>query len=328
MKAFRFEKPRAGLSLRHIPIPKPGPNQVLIQVKAAGLCHSDCHLLKGDGSLTTPITLGHEVSGIVASAGSEVRGFQPGDRVAIGLRSHPFESQEWTSAPGLGCDGGYAEYALASAAHLERIPQNVSFAQAAVATDAMATAYHAVVIEAGVRPGMTVCIIGIGGLGMSGLVFAVLLGANVYAVDVVPMKLKEAVRLGAHECFENLDEARGVDFDVIIDFAGTGQTTSMAVEKTRKGGKVVVVGLAASSITVSVTALVTRSISIIGSFGASQDDLRAVFKLLADGKVPLELCEIDFADVPGGLDALNKGCISGRLWTDPSKSRRNEMAKV
>ncbi|KAL3295484.1 alcohol dehydrogenase GroES-like domain-containing protein [Colletotrichum asianum] len=177
----------------------------------------------------------------------------------------------------------------------------------------MATAYHAVVVEANVRPGMTVCIIGIGGLGMSGLVFAVLLGADVYAVDVVPTKLKEAVRLGAHECFENLDEARVVDFDVIIDFAGTGQTTSMAVEKTRKGGKVVVVGLAASSITVSVTALVTRSISIIGSFGASQDDLRAVFKLLADGKVPLELCEIDFADVPAGLDALNDGCNHNAL---------------
>ncbi|KAF0320019.1 putative alcohol dehydrogenase [Colletotrichum asianum] len=190
----------------------------------------------------------------------------------------------------------------------------------------MATAYHAVVVEANVRPGMTVCIIGIGGLGMSGLVFAVLLGADVYAVDVVPTKLKEAVRLGAHECFENLDEARVVDFDVIIDFAGTGQTTSMAVEKTRKGGKVVVVGLAASSITVSVTALVTRSISIIGSFGASQDDLRAVFKLLADGKVPLELCEIDFADVPAGLDALNDGCgHTSRPKVEAAKRRVNSL---
>ncbi|OHE90440.1 alcohol dehydrogenase GroES-like domain-containing protein [Colletotrichum orchidophilum] len=320
MQAFQFEEPDGGLHLRNVPIPQPGPGQVQLRVKAAGLCHSDCHILKGkDVVIQTPITLGHEVSGIITTLGPDVKGFSPGDRVSVGLFSYPIEVRDWTAAIGLSYDGGYAEYALAPVSRLVRIPDVVSFPQAAVATDAMATSYHAVVIEAAARPGMTIGIIGIGGLGMSGLGFAALKGANVYGIDIAESKFKEAKRLGARGCFKSLDDATEVEFDIFVDFAGTGETTKEAIETVREGGKVVVVGLANAEIMVPSYALVGRSVKLVGSIGASENDLRDVFELLANKSIEPELNEIPFAEIPAGLDALDRGEARGRLWADPSK---------
>ncbi|KZL86885.1 alcohol dehydrogenase GroES-like domain-containing protein [Colletotrichum incanum] len=323
MQAFQYESPRDGLQLRRLPIPKPGPNSVQIRVKAAGLCHSDCHLTKGHDAVLVkkPITLGHEVSGIITSVGLNVVSYRPGDRVAVSLLAHPLdlEDRDWGMAIGLGFDGGYAEYAVAPVSRLVRIPDGVPFSQAAVATDAMATAYHAVMIEAGVRPETTIGIIGIGGLGMQGLGFAALKGATVYGIDVVDSKFTYAKRLGARECFKSLEEAGDIVFDVVVDFVGAKETTRSALERVKEGGKVVVVGLAAGEITISSTDLIERSISLVGSFGASEADLMNVLELLSKKKLEPELEEIHFADIPAGLDALDKGKVQGRLWADPSK---------
>ncbi|KAL2880308.1 hypothetical protein SGCOL_004357 [Colletotrichum sp. CLE4] len=224
-------------------------------------------------------------------------------------------------AIGLGFDGGYGEYVLAPAARLVHIPYGLPFSQAAVATDAMATSYHAVVIEAAAKPGMTIGVIGIGGLGMSGLGFGVLKGAKVYGIDISESKFKEAKRLGASGCFKSLDDATDIEFDAIVDFAGTGETTKQAIEKVNEGGRVVVVGLAASKITIPSYALIGRSVSLIGSFGASEKDLRDVFELLANKSIEPELKEIPFEEIPAGLDALDRGETQGRLWSDPSKAK-------
>ncbi|RYC78407.1 hypothetical protein BFJ63_vAg18718 [Fusarium oxysporum f. sp. narcissi] len=325
MKAFQYDNPKDGLQLRDVPVPEPGPGHVQLQVKAAGMCHSDCHIVKGDKDdwLTKkPTTLGHEVAGVITKVGSDVKDYRPGDRVTVSLVGYPIEERNWTECIGIGYDGGYAEYAVAPVRRLVRIPDNVSFAQAAVATDALATSYHAVVVEADAKPGLVVGVIGLGGLGLSGLTFGILKGATVYGFDVVEAKLNDARALGAHACFLNLDDAKDVAFDVIVDFAGTGSTTQAAIQAVKSGGKVVVVGLGAELIPVPSSALVLHTRMLVGSVGASAEDLTEVFKFLQDGRLSPLLVEVPFTNIPASIDLLAKGGVNGRLWADPSKLSR------
>ncbi|WAO90759.1 PKS-ER domain-containing protein [Fusarium falciforme] len=322
MKAFQYENSQEGLELRDIPKPEAGNGQVQLQVKAAGMCHSDCHIVSGssDAWLTKkPITLGHEVAGIITEIGPGVAGFSLGDRVAVSQVCHPVEERDWSLGIGLGFDGGYAQYAVAPARRLIHIPEGVTFAQAAVATDALATSYHAVVAEAGAKPGMTIGVVGLGGLGMSGLAFGALQGAVMYGFDIDKDKFEEATRLGASGCFESLDLASDVVLDAIVDFAGTGHTTQSALRTVKEGGKVVLVGLAAKTAVVSTELMVLRTVTLVGSLGASVDDLAQVLKLLKEGLIDPMLVEVPFSEIPASIDALAKGGVKGRCWADPSK---------
>ncbi|KAH7161012.1 chaperonin 10-like protein [Dactylonectria macrodidyma] len=322
MKAFQYENSQAGLELRDILVPEPDIGQVQLEVKAAGMCHSDCHIVSGTSDawlFKKPITLGHEVAGIITKIGPGVAGFSVGDRVAVSQVCHPVTERDWSLGIGLGFDGGYAQYAVAPVRRLMHIPNGVSFAQAAVATDALATSYHAVITEAGAKPGVTVGVIGLGGLGMSGLAFGTLQGAVMYGIDIVEEKFHEAKQLGAHGCFKSLDEAKGVAFDVIVDFVGTGSSTVAALRAVEQGGKVVVVGLAAKTVTVPTDVLVLRTVALVGSLGASVDDLANVLRLLDGGVINPLLVEVPFSEIPASIGALAKGSVKGRLWANPSK---------
>ncbi|EEU39036.1 uncharacterized protein NECHADRAFT_81639 [Fusarium vanettenii 77-13-4] len=322
MKAFQYENSQKGLELRDIPKSEPGNGRVQLQVKAAGMCHSDCHIVSGssDAWLTKkPITLGHEVAGIITEIGPGVTGFNLGDRVAVSQVCHPVEERDWSLGIGLGFDGGYAQYAVAPARRLMHIPGGVTFAQAAVATDALSTSYHAVVAEAAAKPGMIIGVVGLGGLGMSGLAFGALQGAAMYGFDIDKDKFEEATRLGASGCFESLDLASDVAFDAIVDFAGTGNTTQNALKAVKEGGKVVLVGLAAKKVEVPTELLVLRTVTLVGSLGASVDDLAQVLKLLKEGLIDPMLVEVPFSEIPASIDALAKGGVKGRRWVDPSK---------
>lgn len=322
MKVFQYENSQKGLELRDIPKPEARNGQAQLQVKAAGMCHSDCHIVSGssDAWLTKkPITLGHEVAGIITEIGPGVTGFNLGDRVAVSQVCHPVEERDWSLGIGLGFDGGYAQYAVAPTRRLMHIPEGVTFAQAAVATDALSTSYHAVVAEAGAKPGMAIGVVGLGGLGMSGLAFGALQGAVMYGFDIDQDKFEEATRLGASGCFESLDLASGVVLDAIVDFAGTGNTTQNALKSVKEGGKVVLVGLAAKTVEVPTELLVLRTVTLVGSLGASVDDLAQVLKLLKEGLIDPMLVEVPFSEIPASIDALAKGGVKGRRWADPSK---------
>lgn len=326
MQALRLETSAGGsLHTRQLPIPTPGPGQALLKVEAAGLCHSDTTILAGAGSSFihgTPITLGHEVAGTVVALGpspSSPPPFQAGERVAVALISHPIEHARWSSAIGLGFDGGYAQYALAPVANLVRVPAGVGFAQAAVATDSIATAYHAVRGEGRVGAGMTVAVVGLGGLGMNGVVVAALQGASVYGVDVNAGKLEDARRCGAVGAAASLEELKGVEFDVVVDFVGKRATVAAAVSAVRKGGRVVLVGLGDAVGEFPIARLVTRGITLKGSIGASKEELVSVLDLIATGKIAPKLQEIPFADVEKGLKSLDGNEVSGRLFTCPNK---------
>lgn len=234
MKAFRFTDISKGLELRDIPIPTPGKGQMLVQVKATGLCHTDCNVLSGKDDMLfwkRPITLGHEIAGIIVDLGPDVTSFSIGERVVSGVgTSHPLTIEDVTTSAGIGYDGGYAEFAVFNEVKTLRIPDGATFAHAAVATDAVATAYHAVVAEGQATSSSTIAIIGLGGLGLSGVSIASFMGAKVYGVDVNPKKYPMALHSGALTCAKSLEYFSGIRFDAVVDFAGAGFTTAAAVK--------------------------------------------------------------------------------------------------
>jgi propanol-preferring alcohol dehydrogenase len=268
-----------------------------------------------------PLTLGHEVAGDIIEIGSEIKGYEIGNRIACAQMSQPATIENWSNAIGLAYDGGYAEFAIVRANNITRIPEGVTFAQAAVATDSVATAYHAVVTEGPIRPGQTVAIVGLGGLGLSAVRIAHLKGAVVYGVDLDIGKFEQAIATGAKDCANSLSALKDIEFDIVFDFAGAGVTTSDAALAVKPGGKVVLVGLAAKETTLNTLDLIMRRITLVGSLGATKGDLDEVLELIASKQLTPLTTEIPFLDIPKGLVELNGGKVSGRLFTDPSLLR-------
>jgi len=324
MKAFRFHEAHSPLRLSDILRPTPKPHEVLIQVKAAGLCHSDCIVMEDEDYgmlMQRPITLGHEVAGVIIEIGSDVQGYKIGDQIASAQMSQPATIENWSNAIGLAYDGGYAEFAIVRATNITRIPEGVTFAQAAVATDSVATAYHAVVTEGPIKAGETVAIVGLGGLGLSAVRIAHLKGAVVYGVDLDTGKFAQAKRNGATDCASSLSAFKDIEFDIVFDFAGVGVTTSDAALAVKPGGKVVLVGMAAKLTTLNTHDMIMRRITVSGSLGATKGDLDEVLELIASKQFTPLTTEIPFYDIPKGLEELHGGRVTGRLWTDPSLLR-------
>lgn len=333
MKAYRYDCETFKLGLADVPIPTPGAGQALIRVEAAGLCHSDTNLLKGVVRLPhkQPITLGHEVAGTVVQLGPDSTlantdatpqpssSFKPGDRVAVAQVAHPLSPHNWVTSIGLGHDGGYAPFAIAYVDRLVPIPPGVSFAQAASATDAISTAYHAVATTGAVGPGMTVGVVGLGGLGMNGLQVAALRGATVYGVDVNVGKFEEARAKGATACAASIKEFKDVVFDAVVDFVGVTVTTRSAIDAVREGGTVVLVGLGESSVRIPSARMVSKGVALLGSIGASLGDLKEVLGLIEEGRLKPTLIEVPFGEVETALWSLDRNEVSGRLYTCPGK---------
>lgn len=317
MKAFRFVAKGAPLVSVELPDPVAGPGWVVVDVEAAGLCHSDLHLIDGtiDLSPRPPFTLGHEVAGVVSALGEGVSGYAVGDRVAVAIVAHPEVQVQY--APGVGVDGGYAERLAAHASTLVPLPDAVSAVQAAVATDSVVTAYHAVRTEGRVGPGEVVAVVGLGGLGLNGVRTAAIAGAEVYGVDANPDTFEAARAAGARDCFTRLSALADLHPHVVVDFAGMGTTTSDAVDVVRRLGRVVVVGLGSQTTTISTGALVGKSVQLRGSYGASKEEYREVLGLIADGRITPAVEEIPFADLNDGLERIRAGKVRGRLVTRP-----------
>jgi len=333
MKAWLFENVGEKMKLVDLPNPKAKPGWVVINVEAAGMCHSDVGIV--DGTMTyaldhRPIVLGHEVAGTVAEIGEGVVGLKVGDRVGVSLREGHDEDDAGLgagtakgprggSAPGLHVDGGYAEQLLVRASRLIPLPDNVSFEMGAVATDAITTAYSAVMTAGEVKVGNVVGIIGLGGLGMNGLRTAAFAGATVYGVDINEELFDEAIKNGAAGCFKDVSELSPLKPSVIIDFAGFGTTTADAIKTVAKYGRVVQVGLGKIESTISTNLLVTKKIQLVGSSGGTQEDLKRVYELITEGVYTPELTEFPFDKLDEVLEQFAQGKTRGRLFTRPNK---------
>jgi propanol-preferring alcohol dehydrogenase len=310
MKAWQFTNTHEPLVLADVDEPRPGPDEVLIDIKSAGICHSDVGLLEDDTWLQTlakrPITIGHEVAGVISDLGPGVTGWHIGDRVGICPTTE-------AGAPGYVRDGGFSFKTVTPAVSLVRIPDNVSFDLGAVGTDAGMTSHHAVIANGQVTAGTTVGIIGFGGLGQIGSRVAVLAGADVYVAEVNERVWQNALDAGVKGVRKNINEFEGVNFDVIVDFAGFGTTTADAIATVGIGGRVVQVGMGRLEATIRTASLILRKVTLIGSQGGTKEDVEGVYRYFATGKLAPTVSEITFDQIPEGIERLRRGEVIGRL---------------
>ena len=307
MQGWQLTAANKPLRLVELPDPVPGAGEIVIDPKSAGLCHTDIGFM--DGSLTdvlgfVPIILGHEIAGVVSAVGGAVTAFKVGDRVAV---------KSGVETPGTRSNGGFATKVAAPAEFVAKIPDELSFDHAAVATDGGMTAYHSIHKVGRVAAGQRVGIIGLGGVGWFGAQFAKAAGADVYAVDPNKDARRLAGRFAYADYLSDVQELACLDLDVIVDYAGFGSTTAGAIKAVGQGGRIVQVGLGKVEATISIATLVMREIQLVGSLSGTMGDLAKVLDMLAAGKVEPLTTSLDFMDLPEGLDRLQRGEVRGRL---------------
>lgn len=336
MRAVRLNRTGEGLRDENVPDAAPGEGEIVVQVRAAGICHSDAHYRKDPGRTKLPVTPGHEIAGVVAAVGKGVADFSAGDRVALhylvscGLVSCSQCSDRLrggerfcaeASMFGKDRDGGYAELVAAPAANAVRIPDSVPFEQAAVMMCSSATALHALRL-AGLRPGESVLVVGFGGLGFSAVELAKAFGAGrTFAADVVPAKLEAARALGAEtvDASDGTIEDRvaaltnGRGADVALDFAGSPAARTSALRSLAPEGRLVVVALDDRPFPFDpYRDVLGKERRIIGCSDHLFSDLTELMDLAAAKRIDLSgavtrTVPLEAAEINGVLDELDTG---------------------
>jgi alcohol dehydrogenase, propanol-preferring len=313
MKAWQFTGTDKPLELNEVPEPTAGPGQVVVEVKAAGVCHSDVSALDDPGWMelfpVLPRTMGHENAGVITQVGEGLEDkWQVGDRVGL--------SPVMPDGDALGYgqwDGGFGPKLVATDANLVALPDEVPFDLGAMATDAGLTAYHAMMAVGGAKEGMRVGVIGLGGLGYIGARSAALVGAEVYGAEVNPETQKLADEIGLTDVADSIDAFKDKDLDLIVDYAGFGTTTSAAVETLAEFGTLVQVGMGRLESTINTYPLITKQLSIRGSKSGTQEDLAGIYELMKSGQLNPPINHIRHADIPEAIDRLRAGGVIGRF---------------
>lgn len=317
MKGWLFTKTHDPLVLIEKPDPVAGPKQVVVDIKASGLCHSDVSAMEHESWMGlvrgAPLLLGHECAGVVESVGEEVTSVKPGDRVGVYL----FSDRANNESIGYTRDGGYATKILIEEAQCVPMPDEVTFEQGAAGTDAGMTAYHAIFTVGGAKPGMKVGIIGIGGLGQFALGMALARDIDCYAVDVSPEARELAKEMGCQHVYENVMDLQKDNVDLIVDYAGFSTTTSDAIHAVGYSGKVVLVGMAKDDVLLkdatALDGLIIKEVKLMGSCGGFASDVAGVYDIFKTGRFNPLLSTIPFEDLDKGLEMLKRGEVKGRL---------------
>lgn len=310
MKALVLEQYRK-LVYKDVPEPVIQDNEVLVKVKACGICGSDVHGFDGStGRRIPPIVMGHEASGIIEKKGKDVTNWQVGDRVTFDSTVYPLD--DWYTLGGhynlsdnrevLGVspgtyrrNGAFAEYITIPKHILYRIPEDVTFEQAAM-VEAVAVALHSINI-AGIKTGDNCVVIGAGMIGAFIIKLLKVSGASeIIAVDIDPLKLLMAQQSGTTHTFTADDTdiqskineiTKGRGADISFEAVGRGETVNMAIDYARKGGKVVLVGNTSPTVDFPLQKVVTRELKILGSC-AICGEYEVVLDLLRTGKVSVD----------------------------------------
>lgn len=366
MRAFLFTEPNKPMTLREFHMPRPKAGEVLIRTKACGVCHSDLHVIKGELPFASPCVLGHEITGEVVDYGALtdsriIERFPIGSHVVgtfimpCGYCSHCSKGHDdlcepfftFNRAKGTLYDGdtrlflrdsgkpaymysmgGLAEYCVVPANALAILPDSLPYAESAIIGCAVFTAYGAMAHAAELRPGDSIAVIGIGGVGSSCLQIAKAFGASdIVAVDVNDEKLNKAKSFGAtytvNAAKENAVEkimeiTGGKGVDVAVEALGKPQTFSQCVHSVRSGGKAVMIGLAQAGAVgeVDINHLVRRKVKVIGSYGGrARQDLPKLLRLAETGIFNLSNAvsrKYKFEDADKAFHDLNQGSIVSR----------------
>jgi L-iditol 2-dehydrogenase len=296
------------LDVADLPAPVAGPGEVLVRVAACGICGSDVHGYDGSsGRRIPPIVMGHEAAGIVAAVGEGVAGYAPGDRVTFDSTVYCGECEfcrrgevnlcDRRQVVGVSCGdyrraGAFAEYVTVPERILYRLPDGLSFSDAAM-LEAVSVAIHAVRV-AEVKGGETALVIGAGMIGLLILQAAKASGcARVFVTDVDASRLEMARSLGADAVIDSSRESltAGIDrltagrgVDVALEAVGRPETVVAAIDCTRKGGTVALVGNISPEVTIPLQKVVTRQIRLQGSC-ASAGEYPQAMQWMAEGKI-------------------------------------------
>jgi 2-desacetyl-2-hydroxyethyl bacteriochlorophyllide A dehydrogenase len=324
MKAVRLVEIGKPLQEQEVPIPALAEHDVLVRVKAAGICHSDVHYQAGKSPVgDLPQTLGHEVAGIIEKTGAGVANDRVGERVSLhylltcGNCDYCRQGREQFCVNGTMIgkhrDGGYAEYIAVPARNTVPLPDAVSFEQGAVLMCSTSTSFHAL-RKARLRAGETVAVFGAGGLGMSAIQLAYAMGASaVFAIDINPQKLATAKTYGAIpvdasvcDPVETLrQKTRGKGVDISLEVIGLPETMQQAVRSLAVFGRASLAGIAASPFEVdSYQELLGKEAEIIGCSDHLLEELPILLEFLRQGRI--DLSHITTASVPLDAEAINK----------------------
>lgn len=332
MQAAVVEKFGEPLVVRELPVPNPGPGQVLVEIIASGVCHTDLHAAEGDWPVkpTLPFTPGHEGAGTVAELGPGVTHLKVGDRVGIAwLHSAcghcKFCLSGWETLcleqknSGYSVNGTFAQYALGQADYVGRIPENLSFVDAAPILCAGVTTYKGLK-ETETRPGEWVVISGIGGLGHVAIQYARAMGLRVAAVDLGPEKIALARKLGAEiavdaktqdpaeEIQKQIGGAQGVLVTAVSTIA-----FKQAMGMLRRGGTCVLNGLPPGEFPISIFDVVLNRYTIRGSIVGTRTDLEEALMFAADGKVKATIETQPLESINDVFARLKSGQVNGRI---------------
>jgi len=332
MKAAVVRKFGEPLAVQEVPVPTPGSGQALVEIIASGVCHTDLHAADGDWPIKPilPFTPGHEGAGIVVALGPGVTHLKEGDRVGVAwLHSAcghcEFCLSGWETLckkqqnSGYSTNGGFAQYAVAQADYLGRIPDNVSFVDAAPILCAGVTTYKGLK-ETDTRPGQWVVISGVGGLGHVAVQYAKAMGLRVAAVDLGPEKMALAKKLGAEitidaetqdppaEIQKQIGGAHGVLVTAVSTIA-----FKQALGMLRRGGTCVLNGLPPGEFPVSIFDVVLNRYTIRGSIVGTRKDLEEALQFAAAGNVKATIEVLPLDSINDVFARLKAGKVNGHV---------------
>jgi 2-desacetyl-2-hydroxyethyl bacteriochlorophyllide A dehydrogenase len=339
MKALVLEEYNK-LVYKEVPDPEPKSNEVLVKVMACGICGSDVHGLDGStGRRIPPMIMGHEASGVIIKTGADVTDFFQGDRVTFDSTVYPLD--DWFTLEGMynlsdnrevlgvspgnyNRNGAFAEFVVIPRHILYKIPENVTFEQAAL-TEAVAVALHSINISV-IKPGNRCVVIGAGMIGIFIVKLLKMSGASkIISIDINPKRLEQAIKSGADYTFlsteENLEEKirvltnnRGAD--LTFEAVGKSETVNLSIDLLRKGGKAILVGNISQKVEFPLQKVVTRELKILGSC-AIRGEYEVVLDLLASGKISVD----DQISVVAPL-------AEGAIWFEKLYRKETELDKV
>jgi alcohol dehydrogenase, propanol-preferring len=344
LTAFQFVEWQRPGQLRDVPVPEPGPGEVLIKVGGAGACHSDLHLFElpaGSRSFAPPFTLGHENAGWVEKMGPGAMGFAPGDAVIVygpwgcGLCTNCRQGMEnYCQSPGKpnpgglgGTDGGMAEYLLVPSTRYLIPLGDLDPREVAPLSDAGLTSYHAVKRSVHLLgPGSTAVVIGAGGLGQMAIqvLRALAAATTVVAVDTSEAKLAIAKRMGADEVLVSGDDAvtrirditKGQGAELVLDFVGVATTLAMAAQLARVLGHLTIVGVGSAALPVNFCSP-PHECSVTSPFWGTIPELIDVIDLARSGSITMLVEHFPLDEAARAYQLLHDGAIQGRAVVTP-----------